>query len=385
MPLLNKEIRLSLFLVTFLLACTSTPQSGSTAAPLGSSSFRDYSSSPGSLLARLHVFRRGTLDGRQAQLSSTQGKAWGPGSASKYYIDIDGSRRYFYATAPSGPLSSQWATLIVLHGGGGSAESAMSTTRLAERSTGLNLNVVFPQAFGYGRMARWDTGLYGATNNKNNSDVHFLDRLTDLYGNGGKPVFLVGLSNGGMMVLNQLCNSSRSYQGAVVVAGGTSYQILNRCNPSARLPIAFVHGEQDSIVPFMGGEVHNRRFRLNDRSTVVPVVSHDQLVSFWRNRNSCSGSAYDRAPILSRYLNPDIRIRNYVMPVKQCLQTLSIDIVNGDHGWPVDSSLSGNGQATRQYGWQFSGVVASRGRLDSGDFDTTGAVLALVGKWGASH
>ena len=385
MPFLNKEIKLSLFLATFLFACTSTSQSGSTAAPLGSSSFREHSSFPGSLLARLHVFRRGILDGRQAQLGSTQGKVWGPGSASKYYVDIDGSRRYFYATTQSGPSLSQWSTLIVLHGGGGSAESAMSTTRLVERSKGLNVNVVFPQAFGYGRMARWDTGLYGAVNSKNNSDVRFLDRLTDMYANGRNPVFLVGLSNGGMMVLNQLCNSSRSYQGAVVVAGGTSYQILNRCNPSARLPIAFVHGEQDSIVPFMGGEVHNRRFRLNDRSTVVPVVSHDELVSFWRNRNSCSGSAYDRAPILSRYLNPDIRIRNYVMPVKQCLQTLSIDIVNGDHGWPTDLSLSTNGQATRQSGWQFSEPVASRVRLDSGDFDTTGAVLALVTKWAGVH
>jgi polyhydroxybutyrate depolymerase len=303
----------------------------------------------------------------------------------KYFsISIAGATRSYYLFDNSLGGNSQAPLLIMLHGGGGSAKSAISVTQLGKRAKSFGVDVIFPEGSSLGQPARWNTGLSTGSALDNVNDIGFLDKIVQVHATSSRPVFIAGLSNGGMMALRQICQGSSRFAGAFVVAASTSETILKTCNAKASQPIALVHGKLDSIVPYSGGVVkHGNRSKVSTLSS-TPLVSHDRLISFWRGRNGCSTQESGLEKLTSLRNSPDISLTNLASPLRSCRQTLSFTITNGNHGWPTDpSTLSPYEQ--RQFKLRRRISVTRLGGKSGGpgDMDTTGIILDLIGKWSA--
>ena len=305
-----------------------------------------------------------------------------PLGASKLFIDVNGSQRTYYLFSTSNLNKKNVPLLLMLHGGGGSAESSIKFTKLGSLGPLSGIDVIFPEGSNLGHPYRWNTGLPTGTDIDKVKDIEFIDKLVKKYASEKRPIFLAGLSNGGMMVLNQLCNGTTRFDGAFVVAGGTSQQILDQCHANVRMPILLVHGLQDSVVPYGGGLVVRGSREKSTTLSETPLVSHTKLVDFWRRRNICRDTYKSSIPILSLQSNQEINIKDYVTKHFDCKQTLSIVLNEGDHGWPTDpDKLTFREKMALHLRQRIAGALIGKISVDPGDLDTTGIILKLIDHW----
>lgn len=297
---------------------------------------------------------------------------------------IAGTKRDYYLFDNSHGSNKQAPLLIMLHGGGGSAKSAISVTKLGERAKPYGVDVIFPEGSSLGQPARWNTGLSTGSALDSVNDIEFLDRIVQIHSTNGRPVFVAGLSNGGMMALRQMCQGSSRFAGAFIVAASTSEAILQTCNAKTSQPIALVHGKLDSIVPYKGGFVRNGNRSEESKLLSIPLVSQERLFSFWRGRNGCSTQEFGFEKPTSLMNNEFISSTNLVLPLRSCRQTLSFTISNGNHGWPTDTStLNPHEQREFKFRRRIRGMLLEDQSAGPGSMDTTGIILDLIGKWSA--
>lgn len=195
----------------------------------------------------------------------------------KEYIDVNGVKRSFYLYTPRN-LSKQPSLLIVLHGGGGSglAVEAKTTNRKFDRLAEIyGFLVIYPNAVG----GHWNDGREAS----NIDDVGFLRKLItmmkDRFNIG--TVYATGISNGGMLAFRLACEASDYIDAIATVAASMPENLYMVCNPSKPVSVLVVHGLEDPIVPWDGGNVivlgrfHGR------------VVSVEETVRFWVDFNKC--------------------------------------------------------------------------------------------------
>ena len=309
-----------------------------------------------------------------------------PLSGSRLYINVNGSSRYYHLFSASTASKKGVPLLVMLHGGGGSAESSINFTSLGSLGPASGVDVVFPEGSNLGHPFRWNTGLTTGTAIDDVADTNFIDELVKKYSSEERPVYLAGLSNGGMMVLKQLCEGKSRFSGAFVVAGGTSQQILDSCNLNIKLPILFIHGIEDSVVPYSGGLVNRGRRNKSTTVSETPLVSNTSLVNFWRSKNNCNDRYFDSSPLLSLQSDENLRVRNFVIPAKQCNQTLSIVLNSGDHGWPINTdNLTARQRIRLKLKQRVAGSLIGKKSIDPGNLDTTGIVLTLIKRWSSVY
>jgi polyhydroxybutyrate depolymerase len=129
-----------------------------------------------------------------------------------------------------------------------------------------------------GRTALDGTQLRGA------DDMAFLRALIfRLAGEGiidPSKVFFTGASNGGAMTLRVVCQAPELAAGAAVV-------IMNQpigldCPAGPPVPMLFIQGADDPLVPFAGGPITSKGFR--DRGA---VLSAGETLALFAQRNRC--------------------------------------------------------------------------------------------------
>lgn len=298
-------------------------------------------------------------------------------------IKVGGINRSFYLSSSLSRASSNSPLLIMLHGGGGSARSVMSVTNLAEAGAKQGIDVIFPEGTDVGHPFRWNTGLVTGSKIDKVDDADFLDELVHTYAPNNRPVFLAGLSNGGMMALRQLCQGRSRFSGAFIVAAGTSDSILKSCTNTYQVPIAIINGRLDSIVPYDGGLIQRGGRGTTQTLSNSPLLPNRELVDFWRTRNKCLNSPAAVLPIRQNSLGPqDISIRNYSRPLRRCSQTLSLVLNDGNHGWPKDTdNMTPREKLRLQIRQRFAGRLIGSETLDPGNLDTTRLITTLVQEW----
>jgi polyhydroxybutyrate depolymerase len=189
-----------------------------------------------------------------ATLSIGQAEPLGPGDH-KRTITVDDLKRHHYIHVPPKYDPKQPAAVVVaLHG-------AVMDAKLMERFTGLsetadkhNFIVVYPNGTGTGPgglVQAWNAGL----KNKNNKadDVKYLGKvLDDVEGAlkvSKKRVYVIGLSNGGMMTY-RLASAMSDRIAAVASVAGT--MPVEKYEPKRPVPVVHFHGTKDELVPFKG-------------------------------------------------------------------------------------------------------------------------------------
>jgi poly(3-hydroxybutyrate) depolymerase len=180
-----------------------------------------------------------------------------------------------------------------------------------------------------------------------------------------------------------LCSGSSRFAGAFIIAGGTSQQILDSCSPKATLPIILMHGEMDSVVPYKGGVVVRGSKREPTTPSSIRLVSHQQLLSFWRRRNGCNDQASRSAQLLAlSSSDPAVSIENFYQPLGSCRQTISIVLKEGDHGWPIDvSKLSSQEKLQLRVRQRIAGSLIGKDSVNPGSLDTSGIMIRLIQRW----
>lgn len=162
------------------------------------------------------------------------------------------SRRYRLVT-PDG--SGPFPTVVALHGGGGTPRRMATTTGFDTRGPDAGLAVVYPAGVGN----NWNDGRAGitSTHRQNVDDVGFLVALVAGLVERGvadpAAVACTGISNGAFMTHRLLLEAPEPFAAAVTVAG--SLPVGTEVAPATAVPVAFIHGTADPLVPYDGGGV----------------------------------------------------------------------------------------------------------------------------------
>jgi polyhydroxybutyrate depolymerase len=144
--------------------------------------------------------------------------------------------------------------VIVLHGALISAEYTRHWYGFADAAKGHGFAAVFPRGINLlwndGRNAAWASGA---------DDVGFLKGLVRRLVAAGTAdparLYLVGVSNGGMMTLRMLCEASELFAGAAAVIASMPTEVGAACRLRHAMPVILFNGTADPLVPYGGGSV----------------------------------------------------------------------------------------------------------------------------------
>ncbi len=176
-------------------------------------------------------------------------------------VVVDGRVRTFRYWLPK--YRSIVPLVIVLHGGGGSGagREALARYRMTDLARDHRFAIVYPDAF----EGHWNDGrkaAFSVAHRENIDDVAFIAALIDDL-TARRPiftdsVFVVGMSNGGMMALRLDCELADRVMVAVSVAGSLAPEVAKNCAPSAGLSVLMINGTADPLVPYEGGRLRTR-------------------------------------------------------------------------------------------------------------------------------
>jgi len=219
--------------------------------------------------------------------------------------------------------------IFLFHGGGAHANSIMNISNdgdfksISERE---NIILVAPQ----GIDKSWNDGRGTKANKQHINDVKFIGLLISYvesnYSVDPSRIYATGISNGGFMVSRIGCEIGYKFAAIAVVAAtmgvDTPYSV---CHPDFALPVMYIHGTADPIIPFNGAQ--------KSIGAEGAFISHEQVIDKWVSINNCS-----RTPEIT-YL-PNIAkdgtsiTKEEYRAEKNGAEVVSYVINNGGHTWP---------------------------------------------------
>ena len=237
------------------------------------------------------------------------------------------------ANAPAGPLP----LVLVLHGGGGSAESAARMTGFDAEADEHGFIAVYPNGTDKGRPLRamlgkqgfltWNAGsCCGYAQEHNIDDVGFIRAVVadveKSHAVDSKRIYATGISNGGMMSYRLACEASD-----LVAAIGPVVGIVEipDCKPAHPVAVIDFQGTDDENVPLAGGIGKKEVGKKEDRKPVQ--VSID----LWVQADGCT--------VTVKSEHPGIHLTNY----GGCADGTAVDyyvIQGGGHAWPGGDRIS---------------------------------------------
>jgi polyhydroxybutyrate depolymerase len=199
------------------------------------------------------------------------------GFAEELLVDTrDGTRSAIVQPAAHGRAP----TVVVLHGALVSAEYTANSYGFAQAGKRYGFAAVFPRGIDLlwndGRAAAWNSGA---------DDVTFLRRLArDLVTSGTADparLYLVGVSNGGMMALRMLCEAPDSFAGIATIIAGMPDLVGAACRSHRPVSVIMFNGTADPLIPYSGGEVGFSGLQ----GRVWPI---ERTAVFLAHRNGCA-------------------------------------------------------------------------------------------------
>jgi polyhydroxybutyrate depolymerase len=215
-------------------------------------------------------------------------------------LDHDGLDRSFRVTAPADPGADPLPVLVALHGAGGSAVTLSYLTGFDVAATDGGFVLVEPNGTGPDETSRtWNAGSCCGTSVGTVDDIGFLaamlDRVTTDFPADPERVYLAGFSNGGMLAYRAACELGERIAAIAVVAGTMN---VEECRAPAAVPVLHVHGDNDAVVPFEGGQSSYGDPRVPPWYN-TPV---EQAVGFWAERDGCSSDPVETQDGAARVL-----------------------------------------------------------------------------------
>lgn len=254
-------------------------------------------------------------------------------------LEVGGEARSYWVHRPE-ELAEPAPVMLMFHGGGGSAD------RKGRRVAGL---VGFDEvADREGFVVVYPNAVDGNWNDERgpseHDDVAYVDAVLASLGTTVDPgrIHVAGISNGGFFAQRLACERSERFASVAAVAATFPAELV--CDPAVPVPILFVPGTDDPVVPYAGGEISGHR---------GVVRSLDEAVAGWVSRNGCTGD-----PVRTDW--PDtVDDGTTIHEARWCpgeREVRVLEVEGGGHTWP----------GGRQYAPRFLIGTVSR-ELDASD------------------
>jgi polyhydroxybutyrate depolymerase len=226
---------------------------------------------------------------------------------------VDGMERAFVSYVPVGQ-KDKMPVVISLHGGFASPKGMLRLADFRPLADQDKFILVCPAS-----KKLWHDG----ADNKGIDDVKFIDQLItyvlNTYNGDASRVYVTGVSNGGFMT-SRLASQLHNRIAAVAVVAAT-LNIAEGYDLDKPMPVMYIHGTKDPIIPYSGGKKFGRE-----------MYSHDQIIKKWVTLNDCNpqpvitqiaDNADDGTTVVKEeYSNPN------------GLKVIGYTINNGGHTWP---------------------------------------------------
>lgn len=199
-------------------------------------------------------------------------------SASLQYGGVERTYIVHLPSAYSG--GDELPVLFVFHGGGGEGAGMARVTHMSDVADERGFIAVYPD----GIDKNWNDGRPEV--NPGVDDVGFISALIEElkreYHIDGRRVYSTGISNGGMFSLRLACELSDKIAAVAPVAALMGEVLSQTCSPPRPVPVMFVMGTDDPLVPWEGGDIGT------DRVYRGRALSAAGSVSFWVTADGCS-------------------------------------------------------------------------------------------------
>ncbi len=269
-------------------------------------------------------------------------------------ITVGGAVRTYHLHLPP-QQTAMLPLLLVLHGGGGTGAGMINLTHMNDLADKEGLAVVYPDGLNKG----WADGR-GASDSdqKGIDDVAFLGQLISTlesrFSIDAHRVYVTGISNGGFMTQRLGCELAGRIAAIVPVVATLSVHQSTTCAPSRPIPILYVLGENDPLVPYNGGEV--RGPLSGDRGAVLSAT--DSLAA-WAKLDGCAGTPATRT--LPDRTQDNTHVSQTLYTNCQGGAQVGLDsVAGGGHTWPSGEQylpVAAVGRVTHQIGnadlWAF--------------------------------
>jgi polyhydroxybutyrate depolymerase len=204
----------------------------------------------------------------------------------------DGDRT-FTMVVPDGASRGRMPVVVALHGALGRGERLKRTFGLDAVAAQEGFVTVYPNGkrlqWNDGRRPRWGGGSRA-------DDVAFLAALARQLIDDGiadpKRLYLVGVSNGGMMAYRMACEAPGTFTAYTAVVANMPIDVAETCRPGRGVPMLIINGTSDPLVTWDGGP-------LGRRGKYGELISTADSVAFWARNNGCKGEA-QRRPLPDR-------------------------------------------------------------------------------------
>ncbi|MDG2304009.1 MAG: PHB depolymerase family esterase [Candidatus Binatia bacterium] len=219
----------------------------------------------------------------------------GPLSLQTFLPDPDGSApadpdEYRLHLPPNCAAGDPRPLILAFHGAFSSPEEMAEESSLDALADREGLIVVYPRGSGFlGLLQHWNSGhCCGPANEGDVDDVAFTHRVMAAVDRRApvdwSRVYIVGMSNGAMMVhrvaseMSDVVAAAAAISGTVGGSPAEGEQVWRITSPSRPVPMLLMHGDADQVVPWDGG--------------IDPIgskgrtfLSVAESVDFWRSAN----------------------------------------------------------------------------------------------------
>ncbi len=200
---------------------------------------------------------------------------------------------------PSYDASQPLPLVLVLHGAFSTARQMDHWAEWSSLADREGFIVVYPEGIGiWGFLQHWNAGhCCGKAVRDGWDDVAFMDalieNLLERYAVDERRIYMVGLSNGGMMTYRYAAERSSRLASAAVVSGALgsreSPDAPEWClpEPEGPVPMLILHGTKDDSIPYEGGMAAKKH---KGRT----YLSVNDAVAFWARVNRPEGPVESR-------------------------------------------------------------------------------------------
>jgi len=264
---------------------------------------------------------------------------------------FNGANRTFYVHLPAGyDRKTPLPLIFAFHGGGGKADMMNKLTNLNALADEKKVIVVYPA----GLKRHWNDGRGVA--GRDIDDVGFiaalLKQLENDYPIDSKRIYATGISNGGFFSQYLAIKMPGKLAAIASVAASTGVPIHDQETPPNPIPILFILGMKDPLVPWAGGEIRIAVLRRGF------VVSAAQSADYWAKANHCTAP-----PVVTEktFADGEKVFTKTFKPAADGADVVQIGIEDGGHCWPGGwqylparfiGKTSANVQATKEI-WNF--------------------------------
>ncbi len=231
----------------------------------------------------------------------------------------NGIERHYQLYVPRSINGNKPAPLLLMfHGGGGTGNGMVKTSRMNEVADANGFIIVYADGTGRGKKQTWNAGstpAQGYAEENNVDDIGYvrelLSQVLHKYSIDKKRIFAAGFSKGSMFTYYLACQLSDQIAAIATVSGPLTY---NACKPAQPVALMHTHGDADKRVLLNGGMGDSHYF-----------PSALDGIERWRQFNGCSSAT------TSSMVPSDTRHTVY----QRCKKPVEYFIVNGNgHAWP---------------------------------------------------